>query len=296
MKNPKECVCIQQKQTFFILNELAKPECKDGSEPLLFHHDTFSRFRVVIINAEKKPATANISVKEIPGIIQKIQNLNLKQLLAEKTGKTDTQKSAAYTTVITSGRLKGKTPAVALNESEAVNKPLLVNQKNWLQQNLAQYPRNAEQIRAIEEALKLLEEGKLNQTEAESSNRTEVVFHSGMRPLVRRKRADGKCFVYEIEVKFHAGLERPVTIEIHNYYASVVQKETGLLNVTSKDTSSEIHNTFSMTMEQWYWVAHVLETNIQTFESVNAIELYRTAMKEEQKNIEEAKKAGRIAV
>ena len=117
-----------------------------------------------------------------------------------------------------------------------------------------------------------------------------------MRPLVRRKRADGKCFVYEIEVKFHAGLERPVTIEIHNYYASVVQKETGLLNVTSKDTSSEIHNTFSMTMEQWYWVAHVLETNIQTFESVNAIELYRTAMKEEQKNIEEAKKAGRIAV
>ena len=126
MKNPKECVCIQQKQTFFILNELAKPECKDGSEPLLFHHDTFSRFRVVIINAEKKPATANISVKEIPGIIQKIQNLGLKQLLSEKTGKTDTKKSAAYTTVITSGKLKGKTPAVALNESEAVNKPLLV--------------------------------------------------------------------------------------------------------------------------------------------------------------------------
>lgn len=40
MKNPKECVCIQKNQTFFVLNELTIPECKDGSEPLTFHHDT----------------------------------------------------------------------------------------------------------------------------------------------------------------------------------------------------------------------------------------------------------------
>ena len=32
MKNPKECVCIQKNQTFFVLNELTIPECKDGSE------------------------------------------------------------------------------------------------------------------------------------------------------------------------------------------------------------------------------------------------------------------------
>ena len=31
MKNPKECVCIQQKQTFFILNELTAPEYRDGT-------------------------------------------------------------------------------------------------------------------------------------------------------------------------------------------------------------------------------------------------------------------------
>lgn len=34
MKNPKECICIQKNQTFFVLNELTIPECKDGSEPL----------------------------------------------------------------------------------------------------------------------------------------------------------------------------------------------------------------------------------------------------------------------
>lgn len=31
MKNPKECVCIQQKQTFFILNELTAQEYRDGT-------------------------------------------------------------------------------------------------------------------------------------------------------------------------------------------------------------------------------------------------------------------------
>ena len=97
MKNPKECVCIQQKQTFFILNELTKPECKDGSEPLLFHHDTFSRFNFVLINEEKKAATANINVKEIPGIFRRIRNLELKEMLSsgkEKGG--NSQKPCLY--------------------------------------------------------------------------------------------------------------------------------------------------------------------------------------------------------
>ena len=108
MKNPKECVCIQQKQTFFILNELTAPEYKDGSEPLLFHHDIFSRFSFVLINEEKKAATANISVKEIPGIFRRVRNLELKEMLSSGKEKGETAKSPAYTTVITSGKLRGK--------------------------------------------------------------------------------------------------------------------------------------------------------------------------------------------
>ena len=82
MKNPKECVCIQKNQTFFVLNELTIPECKDGSEPLTFHHDTFSRFKFVLISKEKRPATANVPVKELPAIFQKIRNLSLRDMLS----------------------------------------------------------------------------------------------------------------------------------------------------------------------------------------------------------------------
>ena len=54
MKNPKECFSIVQNQTFIVLNELTRLECKDGSKPLTFHHETFSRFNFVIISADKK--------------------------------------------------------------------------------------------------------------------------------------------------------------------------------------------------------------------------------------------------
>lgn len=294
MKNPKECICIQQKQIFFLINELAQPEHRDGSEPLTFHHDTFSRFKAVIINSEKQAVTANLSVRDIPGIMRKIQNLNLKQLLTEREH-PDTAKSKAYSTVITAGKLKGKTPAAVLQEQNVESRQLLINQKQWLQQNLARYPKNAEQIKAIEEALKLFERGELNQTDAKTSSGVNVVFASGMRPLIRRKRKDGKCFVYELEIRYLAGLERPVEFEIRNYYAVVEKKESGLLNVTAKDTGSEIRNVFSMTMEQWCWVQHMVETNIWTFEFLHAEEFYQRAELEEKKNLDEAKKAGRIA-
>ena len=54
LKNPKECFCLQQQQTFFVLNELTPSTCENGSEPLTFHHETFSRFRFVIINKDKR--------------------------------------------------------------------------------------------------------------------------------------------------------------------------------------------------------------------------------------------------
>ena len=68
LKNPKECFCLRQQQTFFVLNELTMPTCEDGSEPLMFHHEIFSRFKFVIINQDKKATTANVPVSEFPGI------------------------------------------------------------------------------------------------------------------------------------------------------------------------------------------------------------------------------------
>ena len=295
MKNPKELACIQTNQTFFILNELEAPEYKDGSEPLTFHHETFSRFKFVIINQDKKATTANVSVKEIPGITRKIQNLYLKEMLSQGTAKTETPKSLAYTTVITTGKLKGKTPAALMLEDAQKNRGLLSNQLTWLKANLSRYPKNEVQIRAIEDAMRLYEEGKLNQDAAENGYHTEIVYSSGMRPLIRRKRPDGKCFVYEIVIRWNGGAEKPVEVEIRNYYAPVVKKENGLLNVMAKDKVDDTRNAVSLTLEQWFWIEHMLETNIRTFESLYAAKNYKIAIEEEHKNIEMLKRDGKLA-
>ena len=257
MKNPKECFCLRQNQTFFVLNELTMATGDDGSEPLTFHHETFSRFKFVIINSDKKATTANIPVSELPGIFEEVRNKNILKKMNSSENKTFgminsigkmTQKlvyklvgqpsgassaatkvdtsSPAFTLAISAGQLKGKTPVAALLENAEVNKKLLLNQIAWLEPNVNKYPRNKDQIKAIKEALDLYEKGLLNKNvsatvssaTATTNNKTDpnVIYHTGFRPLVRRKNRNGNCFVYEIKIIWHENLPKPVEIEIRN--------------------------------------------------------------------------------
>lgn len=317
LKNPKECFCLQQQQTFFVLNELTPSTCENGSEPLTFHHETFSRFRFVIINKDKKAATANIPVSEIPGIFEEIKNKNLlkkmnsdenKMMRALKFNAKALQKlvhkvigtpqdggkpaaaaidtnSPAFKLTIGSGTLKGKTPAGALLENPEVNKKMLENQVNWLKQNLAKYPKNQLQIDAINQALDLFNRGLLNKDTANAAAETvqisnedkDIVWKTGFRPLIRRKLDNGKSFVYEIKIYWHEDLPKPVEIEIRNYYAPVIQTEQGLLNIVAKEREQEVKNSFSLTVDEWFWMQHIIESQISTFESIHAARMYKTA-------------------
>ena len=319
MKNPKECFCLKQNQTFFVLNELTMAEGKDGSEPLTFHHETFSRFKFVIINQDKQPTTANIPVAEFPGIFEEIKAKNLlrkvngpenkmngmlnsigkmTQKLVKKFAGQENQVSAvkvntnspAFTLAISAGQLKGKTPVAALMENAEANKQLLINQIAWLESNLNRYPKNREQIQAVKEALDLYEKGLLTKSavsatsQATKNTDSNVVYHTGFRPLIRRKNRNGKCFVYEIKILWHENLPKPVEIEIRNYFAPVVQDEKGLLNVKAKEREDEIKNSFSMTMEEWFWMEHMIEAQIRTFENISAPNAYRQATDAEKAN------------
>ena len=325
MKNPKECFCLRQNQTFFVLNELTMATGDDGSEPLTFHHETFSRFKFVIINSDKKATTANIPVSELPGIFEEVRNKNILKKMNSSENKTFgminsigkmTQKlvyklvgqpsgassaatkvdtsSPAFTLAISAGQLRGKTPVAALLENAEVNKKLLLNQIAWLEPNVNKYPRNKDQIKAIKEALDLYEKGLLNKnvsatvssTTATTNNKTDpnVIYHTGFRPLVRRKNRNGNCFVYEIKIIWHENLPKPVEIEIRNYYTPVVQDEKGLLNVKAREREDETKNSFSLTMDEWFWMEHILEAQMRTFENIYAPKAYRDATNAERAN------------
>ena len=215
-------------------------------------------------------------------------------MLSVQKQKSEPSKSPAYTTTINAGTLKGKTPAALLLEDAQTNKRLLINQKNWLESNLGRYQRNAAQITAIEDALRLYEAGQLNAEESKAGFQAETVYSSGMRPLIRRKCGD-KYFVYEISIRWDGASEKPVEIDIRNYYAPVTRTEKGLLNVKAREREGEIRNVISLTLEEWLWVEHMLESNIRTFEDLYARNHYKQAYEAEKELREVLRKDGKIA-
>lgn len=272
-KNPREIAYIVEKSTFAILDGLTKADIENEEEPLTLHSRKFSRFSFLIINQDKKAATANLNVKEMFGFLAK-SRFAMQQEMLYRFNVTDAKEEeelpSAYTVTIASGSLKGRTPAdVLLNDGEE-GKKLLNNQYTFLKNNLAKYPKNKTQMDAIVNASTLLKEGKLDADTAGKGQIKKIpLYSSGLRPLVNRKNNAGMSFVYELTVDWLLGEKRPLMITIVNYYAPVIKKDDGMLNVQVKqrDQTTLRNNTVNLTFEDWAYVQHMIETDIERFES-----------------------------
>ena len=272
-KNPREIAYIVEKSTFAILDGLTESNIENEEEPLTLHSRKFSRFSFLIINQDKKAATANLNVKEMFGFLAK-SRFAMQQEMLYRFNVTDAKEEEelplAYTVTIASGSLKGRTPAdVLLNDGEE-GKKLLNNQYTFLKNNLSKYPKNKTQMDAIVNASQLLKEGKLD-ADAVGKGQTKRIslYSSGLRPLVNRKNNAGMSFVYELTVDWLLGEKRPLMITIVNYYAPVIKKDDGMLNVQVKqrDQTTLRNNTVNLTFEDWAYVQHMIETDIERFES-----------------------------
>ena len=271
-KNPREIAYIVEKSTFAVLDGLTEADIENEEEPLTLHSRKFSRFSFLIINQDKKAATANMNVKEMFGFLEKSHFAMQQEMLYQFNSGSNEEEELplAYTVTITSGTLKGRTPAdVLLNDGEE-GKKLLNNQYTFLKNNLSKYPKNKTQMDAIVNASQLLKEGKLD-ADAVGKGQTKRIslYSSGLRPLVNRKNNAGMSFVYELTVDWLLGEKRPLMITIVNYYAPVIKKDDGMLNVQVKqrDQTTLRNNTVNLTFEDWAYVQHMIETDIERFES-----------------------------
>lgn len=271
-KNPREVAYIVEKSTFAVLDGLTEADIENEEEPLTLHSRKFSRFSFLIINQDKKAATANLNVKEMFGFLEKSHFAMQQEMLYQFNSGSNEEEELplAYTVTITSGTLKGRTPAdVLLNDGEE-GKKLLNNQYTFLKNNLSKYPKNKTQMDAIVNAFQLLKEGKLD-ADAVGKWQTKRIslYSSGLRPLVNRKNNAGMSFVYELTVDWLLGEKRPLMITIVNYYAPVIKKDDGMLNVQVKqrDQTTLRNNTVNLTFEDWAYVQHMIETDIERFES-----------------------------
>ena len=271
-KNPREVAYIVEKSTFAVLDGLTESNIENEEEPLTLHSRKFSRFSFLIINQDKKAATANMNVTEMFGFLEKSHFAMQQEMLYQFNSGSNEEEELplAYTVTITSGTLKGRTPAdVLLNDGEE-GKKLLNNQYTFLKNNLSKYPKNKTQMDAIVNASQLLKEGKLD-ADAVGKGQTKRIslYSSGLRPLVNRKNNAGMSFVYELTVDWLLGEKRPLMITIVNYYAPVIKKDDGMLNVQVKqrDQTTLRNNTVNLTFEDWAYAQHMIETDIERFES-----------------------------
>lgn len=270
---------VRKSKTFSIMSYLIRANAYDNELPYTVY-GKFSRFAISILDITNgtKSVRGNIKPSEIADISYRSEYALNKHIEAEinsvNTSSTSTL-STAYSVKITSGTLKGKTPATVLLEG---NDSYLENQREWLQQNLSRYPNNKVQIDAINEAFKLKREGKLDKSASNNSGGTIVtLYDGGMHPLTRKTREDGKCFVYEIKITWQVGEKYPVMVAIANYYATVLKTQDGRLNVTNVDNSSRTLLSMTMSEGEWIEIISNIKRNMSMFEILQARSLFNDA-------------------
>lgn len=268
MDYPYDLVTCKRKKS--TLSVEAHYVYEDKESPLKVFHPKFSLYKISLIDAGEGASYFTIHMEDIPGI-EKRTDVAATEYFRPKPVDEETNKNPAFTTRFFAGNLKGKTPAEILAEDPENGGTTLNNQYKWLKENLEQYPKNKALIDAIIAASKLTAEEISAAGKATVNCAPVQIIKVGCRPLTRNKREDGKCFCYEGSITWDISKDYPVSVTAKNYYAPVVQKEDGTLNVSlnEKDKASEKVRVFNLTADEWLNVVSELKFSKEAFRTCN---------------------------
>ncbi len=265
----------------------------EGCSPFT-NYNAFSRFKFTFIDKTNgsEYVVANIKpMDDIPDLVERTRFAN-KRIYESELKRTSTATAAdgsrltspAYTVRFTNGYMKGKTPAEVLNEEGAAGREKLKNQYIFLKENLIKYKNNKTQMDAIAEAINAYDAGTLSKVEGGASGAAIKILEQEMRPLVHKDQKYGKTFVYEIGVMCYPERNYPYSVTIENYYAPVIKKEDGTLNVQKKDAQDMVSKTFNMTSKMWNALLQAITTHMRQFEDIIARTQFSEAEKADMAN------------
>lgn len=290
-------------RTFGMDAKLFSPqEENDDREPAapLEMHEGYSVFKGTLIAKEgstSKFVTFNIPAKDIPYIHKKTsmvmeEALHNKLMPSKKSGKTDdVPTTPAYTLKIPSGVLKGKTPAeILLNDSSGKEK--LEKHRKWLLDNLERYSSNQVQIDAIDEALKLKEDGKLvtvaTGTSTDTGELPVLEIYSCPPKNIKPLDAEGRYTIYDVSVSYDGSRGLPFTITVNNCYAPVDRSKGGNEIVMSKAVDKKFIS-MSLSEDEWYTMVNTMLQQKTMFENLTYPEQLKIAQKINEENRKAAK-------
>lgn len=282
MNYPYDIVSYVRTNKTFAISAQFSVETKES--PLKVF-SSFSRFVLVAIN-DKKAATGNLHISDLAGIVNATKYAYNKHMELKNKPISEGSTSPAFTVRFTSGALKGKTPAEVLLSDPENGKTLLNKQYIWLKSNLDKYPNNQKLMDAIKDA------GNIDVSAVPKSESVAPVTIISVenRPLIRNKRADGMAPCYEYSVIWDFSRKYPVVCTIRNFYAPVKEKNKLLnIEISKKDTSTEVVSEISMTAEEWLNAVDCMESAKNAFYMCNFNKAYNLANEESLKAASEAK-------
>lgn len=288
MKYPNDIFKAQNKKSTFSISAHFSKE--DGEAPMRVFKEPFSRFKLTLIENGGSSASANLPVQKVEPVLQKSKALYNVSLSAATVQSTEND-SVAFTYRFATGRLKGKSPAEVLREEGyEQGKSTLNTQYKWLKDNLEKYPGNQKGLDAIKAAASLSAEDLGSEKPAAAPV---TILKEEVRPLVRNKREDGMCFCYGINIVYTPGKDYGVSICIENYYAPVVVREDGTMNVHSSqmDKTSLKRYVMNISLDNWIEAVSMMELSRNAFYFSNFNSAYKTANEEERKNRQAATQA-----
>lgn len=286
MKYPDQIVAIIRNKNLIVDAKLSLPQNEEEDPPLEMY-SVFSRFLFTIkstLNNKNVFTKANVIIEDVADIVKRT-DYAVNMICRAETGaivKTgDCSDSPAFTVKLFDKNYKGQTPAeVLIKDSSA--KGALLKIKDWLNANLANYPNNENQIKAIDDAIKLLEEGKLNQQNNASQSGIFKVYETENKYFTSEKeKKDGNYKIYNISVVCEPGKNYPFTVRIMNCYAPLDFRPDGTTQIKMSAAVEKVDNYISLTEKEWVNIVKRMQKTMDNFEAVYAPKQFEIHKKHE---------------
>ncbi len=194
------------------------PETDENKSPLEMHN-SYSVFRIAIAQTGVGSVVANIPANDVPYILAEYRfqrDLLRKAQMNYVAKNKETPSSPAYTMPINEKSCQKRTAADIIKDPDGVSK--LQNARAYFEKNAAKYPKNREMMNAIDEAMKLYQEGRLEKVQ--SVYIAPPLYDRQMKHRSTRN-AKGYNLIYGITITGSAGKTNEWLFTLNNYYAKL---------------------------------------------------------------------------
>lgn len=258
---------LRSKKTLGVDSFLSTPNIKKG-QPALEMHAGYSRFVFTILDSTSGTMkTAHVNIPAMDVALLKVRTEYAINQMMNTSSTPNTDLSEAYTVKLLSRDFSGKSPAQVLIENPD-NREKLEQTRRWLEDNKARYPKNQEQIDAINDALDLLDLGQLN---AVSTNDTIIeLYREDIKiPNSNKLNENGKTFVYSINIVCDTSKDFPFAINITNCYATPKRSPYGQVIVDMKTAEKQTKLSILLNTKEWFNIVNRMDSNVKCFEQMN---------------------------